>query len=616
MVAFRVINVAFYKICCMPVVHKKLLSIAFAGKRSHAGLASMQGPLNALFTVLEQAYPGTHLQLLSGLADGADQIVASVFMEGHAANKPGGASRLLGAVIPLPLHTYINTIHDKTLFHRLYDQCSYRLHLDGCAQAAGDGRHDYKEAYRQQARLLPRMGDIFLATAGRQEEGEKGGTKEAILAALTGGKPVVLLNLDDLQFYFYHTIDDWYFADALPLAPAAIVEQCALVYQKDVFISAEAEPKDLLFLLRRAVWNFYESLFRKNKPAPGPEDELKDLHNAMYYQIEAHRKKASESSKYFMFQYRGGYLLNYFLAITAIFIAVDASTVHFFHLEKLLPGEQRTKNSLLLLDVLKVGVILLIVYNTRRINRHHYNAKAIRFRYTAERLRIMSYFSLLGILRIPKPFLGNHVNAHMRDYQGESVFRRIISDLVIHTPLLSFALNTAYLAATTRFIKKHWLEGQLAYYSNDQLKMKRMDEQLVKIPEWLGKIVLVIVLIEIVEQLLPEQVHQHQVVAVWINWMVPVLIAATILLPGIVTTINSMHFQTEAKRLAFRNEIMYHQLKKIVLGLEQEIERLDQRAEGNNLLNVLLQLDEAARLTTDEVAEWTMIYEKPVFEPG
>jgi len=63
----------------MPILHRKLLSIAFSGKRNHPNLGAMDGPLRALFDAFEEGFPGTHLQLLSGLADGADQIVTTIF---------------------------------------------------------------------------------------------------------------------------------------------------------------------------------------------------------------------------------------------------------------------------------------------------------------------------------------------------------------------------------------------------------------------------------------------------------------------------------------------------------------------------------------------------------
>jgi len=168
---------------------------------------------------------------------------------------------------------------------------------------------------------------------------------------------------------------------------------------------------------------------------------------------------------------------------------------------------------------------------------------------------------------------------------------------------------------TIRFIRNYWLEGQLAYYKRDLKKMQKMDKKLVNIPEWLSKMVLIIVITEIVELLLPDGVRNQQAISFWINWIIPVLIAATILLPGIITTINSMHFQTEARRLAFRNEIMIHQMERILASLERKMQMMEGNADGNNLLSILLILDEAASITTDEVAEWTMIYEKPVFEP-
>ena len=145
--------------------------------------------------------------------------------------------------------------------------------------------------------------------------------------------------------------------------------------------------------------------------------------------------------------------------------------------------------------------------------------------------------------------------------------------------------------------------------------MLHMDKRLSAVPSKLSYIVLIVVIAEIIEALLPRGIHHHPVFSKWIAWAVPVFIAMTILIPGIITTINSVHFQSEARRLAFRNNIMVQQLKIIITKLDKEINEIQHKA-GNNLLNILVILDEAACLTSDEVAEWTMIYEKYVPESG
>jgi hypothetical protein len=607
----------------MPHVHRKLLSIAFAGKRTHHHLDNIIGPMQELFQALAAEFPGTHLQLLSGLADGADQIVSDIFIKGEDTVAAGGdqataqpyrTDRLLGAVLPFPLLEYIKTIQNKHLFQTLYDHASYRLHLDG--RHDGGNAANQKDAYRQQARVLPRLCDIFLAAVEKEEEGQKGGTKEAIHAALLSGKPVILLNLKDLRFYFYRSTEEWFFQTAIPLTTVEIAHACARLYQKDIFLSNDAEPKDIIFFLRRAIWNRYDRFFHKNSAAGSTGEEAAiALNNPLFYQLEAERKKASESSKYFMFQYRGGYLLNYFLAITAIFIAVNTSTLHFFKLENHFPGAGFTEGLLLSLALIKVGIILLIIRNTQKINQHQYNSKAIKFRYAAERLRVISFFSLFGVLKIPRPFVGNHIDPHLKDYEGEALYRRIISDIMIQSRI-NIEIGKEYILETTRFIRDQWLAGQVTYYEKDRKKMKKMDRKLVSIPEWLGKLVLIIVIAEILEFLLPPSIRDKPFVKLCIDFIIPVLIALTILLPGIITTINSMHFQTEAKRLAFRNDIMFHQLSLISARLDKKLDEMTETDNGSELLDILLLLSEAASLTTDEVAEWTMIYEKPVFADG
>jgi hypothetical protein len=595
----------------MPIIRRKLLSIAFSGKRNHPKLGLISAPLRELFDGFEIAYPGIALQLVSGLADGADQLASTIFIDGGHSEQSATSTRLLGAIIPFRIDEYRSTIQDNDSFDALYDKCSYRVQLDGSFVRNEDGSANYREAYRQQARILPRVCDIFLAVAEMAEDGSKGGTKEAILAALITNKPVVLLNLENLQFYFYSNMEEWVYASKPPVAPREIARLSALLYRKATYSSKEYHKKDALFYLRRWTWKLYERLFEKKKHPTREKTSKNEIENAFFDKIHENRSTVSELSKYFMFQYRGGYLLNYFLAIAAIFIAVNTSTIHMIQPQVGKVEHPLTKTTLLLLGILKVAVILLIIRNTKKINRQQYNAKAIKFRYASERLRVVSYFSLFGIPRIPFPFVGTHLTDHLREYPGEAIYRRIVSQQIIQLNL-TVQIDKNYILRVARFIKAHWLEGQVAYYRGDYGKMTVMDKRLMSIPEKLSTIVMVIVIAEIVEILLPPPIHN--LIADLIQWLVPALIGISILLPGVITTLNSVHFQSEAKRLAFRNEIMIEQLTNVIAEFDKEIRRVEAKEEGNNLITILALMDKAANIASDEVAEWTMIYEKPVFD--
>lgn|GEM_PF-6715186 len=596
----------------MPVIRRKLLSFSFSGKRNHGSLDLIEAPLEELFDAFEAEFRGSRLQLITGLADGADQIASSLFIKHEDRKGPKNSTRFLGAVLPLGREQYLETIEDRECFKRLYEKSHYRLELDG----SGGHRSadiDFKDAYRQQARVLPRLCDVFIAVASRAEEGAKGGTKEAILAALVLNKPVAFLNLDDLQFYFYRSTEEWVYSLNGPMTAGDIVRGCTLIFHKEINSPFDRPRKDVYYRLRRWIWNQYERWYKEE---PAGKDAT-TLHTGMsdqfFSRMQDHRKRVSEISKYFMFQYRGGYLLSYFLALVAIFIAVDTSTVHLWKKEIVGISESMAEIWLICFGILKIVVILLIIGNTDKVNKKQYNAKAIKYRYAAERLRTAAYLSIFGMVKIPGPFVGNHVEKHLKVYPGEAIFRKITSQLIIQFKLY-LVIDRAYLLKAARFVKEEWLKGQLAYYKKDSVKMQAIDKSLMAIPKKLGYIVLAIVVAEIIETLLPEAIRGKT--GNLILWLVPVLVGITILLPGIITTVNIVHFQSEARRLAFRNVLMVDQLERVIKRLDEAIKRIEREDCGSHLLGVLSILEEAASLTTDEVAEWTMIYEKAVPDAG
>lgn len=608
----------------MPVIRRKLLSFSFSGKRNHGSLDLINGPLEELFNAFESEFRGTRLQLISGLADGADQIASSLFIRHDLQKGPKDGERLLGAVLPLGVKRYRSTIADRSCFDSLYEKCHYRLELDGGGGAeradmeldgGADGETadgDFKDAYRQQARILPRLCDVFIAVASKREEGAKGGTKDSVLAALLLHKPVVFFNLDDLRFYFYKSMDEWVYSLAGPVTVSEIIHSCTQLYHKEIDSPFDRPRQDLFYRLRRWIWNRYERWFNKEPAGNVPAGWQAGVGDPFFSRMQAHRRRVSEISKYFMFQYRGGYLLSYFLAIVAIFIAVDTSTLHLFKKELSSFSESAATISLVSCGILKVVVIALIIGNTEKVNKKQYNAKAIKYRYAAERLRTAAYFSIFGMVKIPLPFVGNHVNQHLKTYPGEAIFRKIVSQLIIQFKL-HLVIDKGYLLRSVRVIRDEWLGGQLTYYRKDSEKMRAIDESLIAIARTLGYVVLAIVIVEIIETVLPDWVRSQ--IGGVVVWLVPVLVGITILLPGIITTLNSVHFQSEAKRLAIRNDMMINQIQKVIDRLDEEIERIELEAGREPLLRILSILDEVASLTTDEVAEWTMIYEKAVPDP-
>jgi hypothetical protein len=591
------------------------ISLALAGKRDLNGQEkTVEAPLRQLFDAFQQTLPGAHIQLLTGLADGTDQIATKIFMETEGKQAAALDKRLPGTIIPYNRDAYLQSIKDQDTFNTLYNACSYRLQLDGLYVPGAEGKANRKAAYRQQANMLIRMCDVFIAVTSREEPMKEGGTLESIHTALSKNKPVIFLDTAGSmkEFQLYMNMEQWIYGNGLTLSPAKTAQKISDCFRHTkLSILPETRP-GLFYKMRKFVAARFEKRFAEKRKAPS--EAAMPFTNELWTKIDGERKELSRLAKYFQVQYRGGYLLNYLLAIIAITIAVVAA-ITYLYLLKYPAFKNAGYTILVVLGAVKVMLIVMMIINTRRTNNEHYNAKAIKFRYAAERLRVNAYFLLFGINRIPAPFVGNHSKEHLAMYEGESLYRQAISKIItgLRPDVLIEKVKLQQYAA---FIKAHWLSGQISYYKRDEKKMEHMHETLERAASRFSLAVLVIIGIEIAGLLCFHVFHGWPEGKKYFDIISPVLLGLTILFPAIVTTLNSLHFQTEAKRLAFRHGLMIKALEKIETALEMEIGRIDRQYHGSHLQHVLNILDEAAGLMTDEVAEWTMIYEKQVYEPG
>jgi hypothetical protein len=187
------------------------LTLALVGKRriDPGHIAGMKRDLALAFDAVADGLravagdgPAT-LTLVTGLADGADQIASGLFVDGAS----GAVTRVLGAILPCPGDDYVQNgpIDDRAAFERMAKHCAFVTALKGPlrppppdgldTEMARQARRARGEAFAAQAGALLRDSDILVAIDDPDDTGDIGGTRHTLHRALSRGLPVILIQL-------------------------------------------------------------------------------------------------------------------------------------------------------------------------------------------------------------------------------------------------------------------------------------------------------------------------------------------------------------------------------------------------------------------------------------
>jgi hypothetical protein len=187
------------------------LTLALVGKRriypDH--IAGMKRDLALAFEALEEglcAAAGAgraRLTLITGLADGADQIAGALFLTAA----PGSVARVLGAILPCHGDEFARNspIENLAEFERAAQSCAFITVLRGRlpppppdgldSEIARQARRARGDAFAAQADALLQDASILLAIDDPDDEGEIGGTRHTLHRALSRALPVILIHL-------------------------------------------------------------------------------------------------------------------------------------------------------------------------------------------------------------------------------------------------------------------------------------------------------------------------------------------------------------------------------------------------------------------------------------
>lgn len=185
------------------------LTIAVVGKRviDPRWRGAMERDVVLTFNALAEGLatlPGARgMTLITGLADGADQIAGALFLAGG----DYGVARVLGAILPCPADEFARNspIQDQAAFERAARSCAFITVLHGRlppppsdglgAEAVRRARHARGDVFAAQADALLREADILVAIDDPDHEGEVGGTRHTLNLALSRRRPVILIQL-------------------------------------------------------------------------------------------------------------------------------------------------------------------------------------------------------------------------------------------------------------------------------------------------------------------------------------------------------------------------------------------------------------------------------------
>jgi hypothetical protein len=624
------------------------LSVALAGKREIArGLRSeLTADLQLVFRQLEAALAAVHadaargrplslrfddgraarLTLVTGLADGADQLASEVFLS--AQGRGPAVEKSLGAVLPCPRTEFVHNspVEDRETFDRLAERCDFVIELDGGLPGANEGpppaRHEAVRqraaAFHAQSEFLLRLGDLLIAVDDLAGHSQVGGTRQTIRAAVEFGLPVILVRLGEPGFAILRTrldIDeplqlqgqhaaaavDELVAQLLgrPSAPAdAYVEA---LFQE--FYGADARPGALnLEPLLSAAWSAFERrLTRRRQPVSSSGG------SAPYM---TYRRRASLLSRRYAGLYRGSFLVGYALAVAAVTLAALSLLALVLAGAGAMP-ETAGLAVLGWLGILKLLAVAGMAWLAKQAHVRRLSHRAADYRYLSERLRTMTFLPYAGSLRPPahlsQPYTTRVTTQGAIDQLFYSIVRAVEPSAAFGAPdERRISLSAAQGMAV---VGHEWVSVQRRYHQDNAAGLARMSERLETWGRRLNNVIVGIVLIDLALVAL-DLLHllPASVAGLLREGLEPVLIAVAAILPAAVASLNGVRFQSEVARLADRSEQMGYEL----LGVEDRAGAM--AARGARLADVLHVAEDAARLTLDEVSEWTAIYGKEFVE--
>lgn len=443
------------------------------------------------------------VRLVSALAEGAAQMAAEVMPNGWT----------LDAILPFPAETYRDdfkksAIDDKAdvtrNFLRWLDKAETQLVLPG-ELSSQDQPAALDMARARLGGFLLRQIDVLVAVWNGQPEQGKSGTLEIIRAAISANIPVAWIRSDEDS---YARMIENIERDGRIVAPEADCLKGALAEAIDAIVrlsepeenegcpqAGEAGPNAACRLQRflreswpkASIWVAYDMFKRvmegkklrclivperqddyaprwrplaQDCPAVGPLNQRIDAILLPRFAW------ADALALDYSHRYRTTYIVSYFLAALAVFVALSGLLFQGGGKELEFSVWPKHSNA-----VIEIVIILSIIYLVRRGRRRQWKERWMEYRTLAELLVHVRFLA----------YLGEHGRAHRLgtlDAAHSSWLLWYLRATIRETGLPSAQLDGAYQRAMLSAVDKHVLVEQEKWHRENALALRCMEEML------------------------------------------------------------------------------------------------------------------------------------------
>ena len=556
------------------------------------------------------------LRLVTGLAEGADQIAAGALLaasddDGPMADGERRCRLELAGVLPFRRDAFRATLAAPAdaRFDELAGRCAFVIEVHGASERPTPDTLQSKarrsKAHRTQAQLLLHNIDVLVAVADLSKAGEAGGTLETVRTALSMGLPTVLLDISDIsdsaapgdapdlsRAWLLSGRDD---PGTAVLRPPLTPERLAREIQATVaaVIAFPAEPaahagahgkgahparppygheivaeftgsaeiapwspldfgRLLVRGLRRLMWPVFRHAFNER----GATSERRGggpPAMLLERQVEKARRLAADAS----LQYRSAFLLNYSGAVVAVLLAA-AALLLLGHVA----GNEDVVRTLFAIAVVKFVILAVLAANTLEASSFAWGRRAAHWRYLRERLRALEFLPKVGCFRAVGTRSIQLTARVTRESPIDWLFAAIVRS---HSPAdcmersadaPTTGVGPAWLvvdpAKAIESVRTKWAEKQATYHRGASLKQRRLAHGSEFTAECINWTVVALVCIDAI--LLGSELFHPAPTSpsIWIG----LLVLLTAALPAAVASIHGFRSQSECEQLAKRYGMM------------------------------------------------------------
>ncbi|MGD9890105.1 MAG: DUF4231 domain-containing protein [Dehalococcoidia bacterium] len=525
------------------------------------------------------------LRVISPLAEGADRIVAEEGLK---------LGFELQCILPFDRDAYeedFESTHSRAQYRNLLDHSTSVLELDG-SREPGAARD---QAYEAAGRMVLLHCDLLVVIWDREPARGRGGTAQIVDEALQRGIPTLWMDSQAPHRLaaLAHELDqpprdidldrpiDTLIASLLPsagdTAPAGRPD-----LRRTYF--AERQPHSLLpagwiwgvfwnlMLLRPRLPALRVPSFQRHAEAEWRREWLAQpaLPPAVTAWFDTGLRGyyawADGLASYYANMYRSAFVLNYFLAVTAVLLALF--------------GREFVKT------LIAIAIILLILVNTEIGRRRRWHERWIDYRMLAESLRQFRFLALLG--RLP-PFSRPPAHSAYGD-PTDSWMMWHLRAVERQVGIVSARFDAGYIEACRVLMLDVLVGGQVAYHRESARRLATLDRRLRR----LGVTTYAGVLVALLALLFVRS-----------GW----LTTAEAVLPALGAALAAIRGQAEVERLVKRSRAMSRQLERYAAELEQ-------LAPAPSAAAVARIAESAAETMISENLDWRVVFqERPLDLP-